>query len=690
MLALLGQLTELGLSREDALHITNKIKEAITEKSKKDCWQYVAHHFLQGSTPKYPFALHELLYKSIFPDWEKMPAPAWVPNKNSMEATHIGKFLHEKQWTNYSELHRWSVEHYPNYWLTMLKLLNIIFDKPYAAAVDLCKGTEKPRWFPEASLNIVNSCFQHDENAIAILHQTEKGFLTEIRYGELNKLSNRIANSLVQYLEKGDRVAIIMPMTREAVAIYLGIIKAGCVVVSIADSFAADEIATRLRISKVKAIFCQDFIFRDEKILPLYERIKEATELSKSTTSNSFSIILNADPDSKIKLQNPDLNWTDFLSENEVFKAVSCSPEDYINILFSSGTTGEPKAIPWTHTTPIKCASDAYWHHDIQPQDRMCWPSNLGWMMGPWLIFACLLNKATIALYEGSPNGKKFGQFIQNNKINLLGVVPTFVKTWRNSGCMEGLDWSLIKLFTSTGESSNIEDMLYLMYLANYRPIIEYCGGTEIGGAYITSTVLHPSAPAACTTPALGLDFVILNENDSLSNSGEVALIPPSIGLSTALLNKDHHHVYYEGMPKGEDGNLLRRHGDHIVRYSNGYYRLQGRTDDTMKLGGIKVSSAEIERILNALPAVYETAAIAVEPKNGGPSQLIIYAVLKPEEIMNTDALKNALKTNMQNAIKQHLNPLFKIHELKFIPTLPRTASNKVMRRVLRERYLSS
>lgn len=261
--------------------------------------------------------------------------------------------------------------------------------------------------------------------------------------------------------------------------------------------------------------------------------------------------------------------------------------------------------------------------------------------------------------------------------------MPTLVRTWRQSGCMEGLDWSAIKLFTSTAERSNIEDMLYLMSLAHYRPVIEYCGGTEVAGSYVTGTLVQPAAPAACTTPTLGLDFILLDENGKVTNNGEIALIPPSIGFSTELLNKDHHQVYYADMPQTADGKILRRHGDQAEHYKNGFYRLLGRADDTMKLGGIKVSSAEIEAALNVLPEIYETAAVAINPADGGPSLLVVFVVLKNQESLDKEFLKNKLQT----AIKQHLNPLFKIHDVVILKNLPRTASNKVMRRVLRDDY---
>ena len=409
--------------------------------------------------------------------------------------------------------------------------------------------------------------------------------------------------------------------------------------------------------------------------MPLYEKIIHAKA--------PLTVVLPAKKTLTQKLRSKDVNWKNFLSSNKKLTPVSCAPDHYTNILFSSGTTGAPKAIPWTHTTPIKCASDAYLHHNIQPHDVLCWPTSLGWMMGPWLIYASLINHATIAIYGGVPLGKDFGKFVQNAKVTMLGVVPTIVKTWRNSACMEKLDWSAIKLFSSTGECSNVDDMLYLMSLVNYQPIIEYCGGTEIGGGYITSTLLQPSAPAALTTKALGLDFVVLNEKGKLAHKGEIALIPPSIGLSTQLLNKDHHQVYYANMPKLSSGQILRRHGDEVEQFKNGFYRLQGRTDDTMNLSGIKVSSVEIERALINVPFIKETAAIAANPRGGGPSQLIIYAVPQP----NKKITQAQLTDHLQTAMKKFLNPLFKIHELILVDALPKTISNKIMRGVLKNDY---
>lgn len=707
---LLEQVIQCGVEQETARALLLQINQGLASLPAAKCWQYLTQAVLK---PSAPFLLHQLLYKTTFADWDAGPPPAWFPSPEQIQATNIAALMHDLNIHAYADLHTWSTGNRAAFWNTMIQRLGIRFKQPHTQLVDLSHGAECPQWLVDAQFNIVESCFQAPEDRPAIIWQSEGGSLNTWTYTELYALTNRVANGLVNLgFQPGDTIAIDLPMTAESVAIYLGVIKAGCAVVSIADSFAASEIATRLRLAKAKAIFTQDYIQRCGKQLPLYAKVVEAEA--------PLAIVLAKTSGLGVELRSGDLAWHDFLSANPTFDAVLTSAAAHTNILFSSGTTGDPKAIPWTQTTPIKCAVDAHLHHDIHPGDVLAWSTNLGWMMGPWLIYASLINRATIALYDGTPTAREYGQFIQDARVTMLGVVPSLVSGWKTTHCMQGLDWSAIKAFSSTGECSNPQDMLFLMSLAGYKPIIEYCGGTEIGGGYITGTLVQPCAPATFTTPALGLDFVILYEDGRPADKGEGFVIPPSIGLSTELLNKDHHQVYFADTPdlkqpalksqklesnrqtsqSTSDSNYLyspsstphtphpiplRRHGDYLERLPNGYYRVCGRVDDTMNLGGIKVSSAEIEQVINTIEGICETAAIACSPPEGGPSQLILYTVVAP----STQATPTELKAVLQTAIAQRLNPLFKIRDLLIVEALPRTASNKVMRRILRDHYQS-
>lgn len=603
--------------------------------------------------------------------------PIWTPNPDSIPDTNLARSMAELHIHTLRDFHTWSITHYEDFWQYVSKKLKITFHNPPTTICDLTQGLESPRWFAGATMNIIESCFHAPPEKIAIFYQNEQEApsrtLHTLTYDQLNKLSNRVANSLIQQgFKPQDAIAIDMPMTPFAVAIYMGIIKIGGIVVSIADSFCKNEIRTRLDITKAKAIFTQDFILRGGKKLPLYQKIIEA---------NAPQAIVIVQDILHQSLRPLDLSWENFLIANDQYENYLCDPMTACNLLFSSGTTGTPKVIPWNHTTPIKAASDAYFHHNIQTQDIIAWPTNLGWMMGPWLIFAAFINQATIAIFDGAPHTREFGQFIQDANVTILGVIPSLVASWRQSQCMETVDWHAIKIFTSTAECSNPTHMRYLSALAGGKPIIEYCGGTEIGGAYLSSTVIETNYPSVFTTPTMGTDFILIDESGKPTHNGEVALIPPAIGLSTELLNADHHAVYYAGMPTPLDKKLLRRHGDQILRLTNGYYTVLGRADDTMNLGGIKVSSAEIERVLTGMDSITETAAIAIAPPDHGPSRLVIYAATT--EAVNKDSVKKI----MQEKINKTLNPLFKIDDVVLVPDLPKTASNKIMRRKLRTAY---
>ncbi|RKU23260.1 AMP-dependent synthetase [Candidatus Poribacteria bacterium] len=674
------ELITCGLDKAEASKIAEAVNRILEAQSPTASWYEISRYIL---TPYHPFALHQLLYETTYANFDRAtygPPPAWFPTDEDIAEANITHFMAELNIKTYSELHAWSVSYRDRFWQMMIDTLGIKTASTNSNIQQGATGIVTNL----ATLNIVESCFSAPPDAIAIVTQRENNEeLATFTYQELELLTNRVANGLVEIgIEPGDAVAVDMSMNAESVAIYLGIVKAGCAVVGIADSFAPDEIAIRLRIGNAKAIFTQDYINRAGRRLPLYEKV-----IAANAPKAIVFACEGSDGVTQIQREG-DMTWDDFLSGTDTFTAVPCHPDAHTNILFSSGTTGEPKAIPWTHTTPIKCAADAYLHHDIHANDVLAWYTNLGWMMGPWLIYASLINKATIALYDGVPTGRDFGVFVQNAKVSMLGVVPTLVRAWKNTECMHGLDWHAIRAFSSTGECSNPEEMLYLMSLAGYKPVIEYCGGTEIGGGYVTGTRVQPAAPSTFTTPALGLDFLLYDEHGNRSDNGEVFILPPSLGLSTSLLNADHDEVYFAGTPHPD----LRRHGDAIERLGKRLenepwlagikYRVHGRVDDTMNLSGIKVSSAEIEEVLNVVDGIQETAAVAVSPEDGGPSQLVIYTVLIAPE--SRGPTKQEVHDTLQVALSQHLNPLFRIHDVVIVDALPRTASNKVMRRLLR------
>ncbi len=638
---------------------------------KNQLWQSLAASARELFTFDQTWQLYQTLYQN-----EPLKI-AWQPDKTTIQRANLTALMNEVDANTFAELYQWSVENKPDFWQRVIQRLGVKLKVPYQTILDDSDGNEQVNWLPGAELNIFESCFQAANDKPALIVKNESGSTETLTYGQLEKLTNQVANGLQQQgLAPGDTVALYLPLCKEAIAAYLGIIKAGMVAVLIADSFSAQELKSRLAIAQTKAIITVDAYAYNGKMLKVYPRVMEADAPPAIVVRNQTETVL----------REKDTVWEDFLGEPETDTLVA-NPDDMISILFSSGTTQEPKAIPWNHLTPIKCAMDGHFHHDIHPEDVVTWTTGMGWMMGPWLIYATLMNQATIAIFTGSAAVPAFGQFVQDTQISVLGTIPSLVKVWRTQKTMEDYQWQ-VRVFSSTGEPSNAEDYLYLMWLNGFKaPIVEYCGGTEIGGGYMTGTLLQPAIPATFTTPALGLELRFKNSDGQLSPSqdGEVFIVPPSIGLSQKLLNRDHHVAYYAGTPVLEDGRSLRKHGDNyrIVGELNEsiFYRSQGRADDVMNLGGIKVSAVEIEKVLNQHDAVVESAAVAISPAEGGPEQLVVFYISEHR------SEKEVLKKELQQLLSRQLNPLFRIKDIVWKDHLPRTASNKLMRRALRDEY---
>ncbi len=635
-------------------------------------WRIATAEFL---TRDLPFAIHREAHRYFFSDYDSDrlgPGPLSCPSESQIASSNIMHLCKRLGLTNYEQLRAYGWDHKEAFLEVMLDELGIVFQtKPRRMAKDIT-NVEDAGFLDGGVFNITESCIDLASENPAIIFGLVDGSLVEISHRELNGRVNRIANALLKLgFCAGDAIGIYMPMTADAVAIYLAIIRIGCSVVSIADSFAPPEIRTRLEISGAKAIFTQQHIAVGDKRIDLYSKVIAA--------DGPRGIVIRVSDDLDEMLRDGDLIFDDFLGDDSEVKAHGCDAGAMCNLLFSSGTTGVPKAIAWSHTTPLKCAVDGYIHHDIHDGDVVAWPTNLGWMMGPWVIYASLINGATLAIYEGSPSGLGFASFVERAKVTMLGLVPSLIKHWRKADLLSKVDWRGVKVFSSTGECSNADDMHYLSAKSGYQPMIEYCGGTEIGGGYVTGTVVEPQAGGCFSTVAVGLRMHLLDEGFESSSEGEVFLEGPAIGLSTRLLNGDHHEMYFAESPRDEMGRALRRHGDAFMSLGGGYFCAQGRADDTMNLGGIKTSSAEIERGLGGLDFIEEVGAVGVKPAGGGPSELHVFVVLADCSVAGDDLLGL-----LQKQIKREINPLFKISKVHLLGALPRTASHKIIHKQLK------
>lgn len=365
--------------------------------------------------PSLPFECHQLCYQKVYEGVGDVK-PAWIPSEDTIQKTNIYKTMKKYGFETYQNLYEWSVgkESRDHFWMESMKNIEVAWENEPTAAFDMSNGgAAHVQYFPGGRLNISDSCFNKRDPldpALVYCLESDPRCIRNMSFQTLDALSNQVANGITTKLNlgPGDAIGICMPMTPESVSIYLGIVKAGCVVVSIADSFSSEEIATRCRLGKAKAIFTQDVLVRGTKVLPLFRRVLEADHVigemehtsteggddlkeTKSDDGSSYApmriviipVALHSGPYSESAVDdmgstwtqvdskgNPfplhdsvlslirddhDSSWYDLLHGcSEEFESVKLNSMDPCNILFSSGTTGEPKAIVWSHSTPIK------------------------------------------------------------------------------------------------------------------------------------------------------------------------------------------------------------------------------------------------------------------------------------------------------------------------------------------------
>jgi acetyl-CoA synthetase len=629
-----------------------------------------------------PFDLILTGFKEIFTE-NDLPT-VWFPEQYPIQS-NVSIWMKELKLNTYPEFYAWSVSEKESFWKKVIDAIPLKLKDPYTSILTPASNPDETIWLKDARFNIIESCFQANPDQIAIYYQAEQSTHIEtITYLQLlNKVRRYAAGLSKQGYTAHDRIVLYIPFSIEAIAIYLSLIYIGAEPVLVSDSFSAPELKKRIDIIQAKAVITTDQYWYADKQIHILPKVIEASpaQIILHTSENTTAI--------SIRNNEKDLLLSELIGEDaESFIPYYQSGSDTISILFSSGTTKEPKALPWKATTPVKCAADGRLLQDIHEGDVVTWTSGMGWMMAPWLIFASLLNKVSIAVYGGAYSKKEFIDFTVATKVTVLGTIPSVVKSWRAQNFGPIANWG-VRVFSSTGEPSDTDDYLYLLYMNHFKaPIIEYCGGTEVGGGYISSVVELPNVVAHFNTAAPGSSFILLDEKNqvlSSSGSGEVYLIPPSIGLSQQILNKNHFEEYYSNLPDIPGYPLLRRHGDgfHVSTYAGiNYYKSIGRTDDSMNLGGIKISAVEIETIINKHPMVVESAAIASQEKNGGPERLVIFIHSKDPAIEISKFQKE-----LQKMIQTELNPLFKISEIILKNNFPRTASNKLMRKELRKEY---
>lgn len=629
-------------------------------------------------------------------------AVAWTPSEEVVERAQLTRFMKQTGAHNFDEVYANSIASPEEFTKNVLDFLNIEFNPPYTKLLDTSDGIAWSKWCVGGGLNITEMCVDRwakDEtmaNQPAIIWEGEEGATETYTYKELLAQVKAIAVGLRERgLKKGDAVGIHLPMQTETIVALLAINRIGAIAVPVFSGYGVEAIASRMNAVKAKALFTCDGFPRRGNNFNAFEIAKEALETCP-TIKNLFVVgnnIFDIKPINNIKVELFDhLLGFDF---GNMENAEPTLAEDPLIILYTSGTTGKPKGIAHTHCGfPIKAAQDMAFGTDVGVGTRISWVTDLGWMMGPWLIYGALINGATICIYDGAPDypaPDRMWEFAAKHKVEILGISPTLVRSlarsadtpvrtfadadknvhtginaekFVNAGDEEAdrsvraphqiHDLSALRAFASTGEPWNPAPWWWLFEkVGNSKlPIINYSGGTEISGGILMGNPLLPIKPCSFPAPCLGIDVGILDDTGkqvAKGTVGELSIRQPWIGMARGFWQEPERYVEtYWNRFAG-----IWVHGDWAMQDADGHYYILGRSDDTLKVAGKRVGPAEVESLLVAHERVAEAAVIGIPDEIKGTA-MIAFVVLKTDaDILSAT---HAKRENQDKQVKTQTN----------------------------------
>jgi len=579
------------------------------------------------------------------------------PDKEWIENSNVYKFMVEKNLDKLEDFIKYTYEN-SEFWDEFVKLINVKFPEPYTKVLDLSRGKQWPQWFIGGKLNIGDQL--RDSSDVFIKWMDESFNTRTVTYSQILNESKSIASWLKRIgLKKGDRVAIYMPMIPEIVSVMLGAVRAGMILVPLFSGFGPEPIRVRIEDSEAKVIFTVDKSIR---------RGKEVGMLRNLEGLNIAKVVLNRGG-----------TKGDFYDYKDVIRTSgdyveNTGTEDPMMIIYTSGTTGKPKGCVHTHDGfPIKASADIYFQFDLKKDETLMWVTDMGWMMGPWMVFGSLLLDAKMGMIEGYTGGEVLQKFVEDMKVDVLGVSASLVRALRSQGEVK----LNVRLTGNTGEPIDPESWYWLFNASGKNPIINYSGGTEISGGILGNYVIKKIKPSSFNGPSPGINASVFNEEGKEAPpnvEGELVILSVWPGMTRGFWRNPERYIEtYWSIWKD-----IWVHGDLAYRDEEGYFYIVGRSDDTIKVAGKRVGPAEIESMLNSFPNVVESACVGVpDPMKG--EKIVCFVVSKVGDI----------EKDLIRYTEDKLGKAFAPSEIKIVKEVPKTRNAKIMRRLIRAVYLN-
>lgn len=615
----------------------------------------------------------------------------WRPTGDYASASNLRRLMDHHGIVDYDDLLRRSVRDIRWFWDAALQDLGVEWFRPYTRTLDDSGGFPWCRWFADGYLNITHNCVDRHArtrpDAVAVLWEGDGGEVRRLTYRVLEAEVNRAAGALRGMgVNRDDAVGFFMPMVPELIIAFLATLKLGAVAVPVFSAFGPEALSFRLRDAAAKVLFTADGSFRRGQRIAIKENADKALQGASAVRK---VVVLRRTGGDTPWVRGRDVWWEDFVRGcDESIPAVAAASEERCLVIYTSGTTGRPKGAVHTQAGALaQIAKELGYYFDVKPGDRFFWLTDIGWMMGPWAVIGATFFGAACMIFEGAPdwpNPDRLWEVVDRHRITHLGISPTAVRLLARSGddWIERHNLESLRILGSTGEPWDPESYLWFFRKAGRSrcPIINISGGTEIMGCLVACAPVAPLKACSFHGPGLAMDVDVVDDEARpvRGTRGYLVLKQPAPSMTRGFLNDPQRYLdtYFSRWPN------LWYHGDWARVDQDGFWYIEGRADDTIKVAGRRTGPAEIEAVLIGHPSVSEAAAIGVPDRIKG-EVVVCFVVPKPGADTN-DELAAALAELVAQALGRTLRPA-RIH---FIPALPKTRSAKIVRAAIKRRHL--